>query len=435
MLKASPGLRPVAVLEELLRRHPELGAGIRRTLERRIRQWRALHGAEREVIFRQVHEPGRMGLSDFTDMAGARGHGGRRAAAAPALPFPAGLQRLRARPCRAAGRELRGAGRGPAGCALVPRRRAAKSIAPTACRRRSATSRRRSRRTGPPATTRCAATTAWPPAATIAASPTRTARSRRRTAISSAPSRTRCCCAARATSTPSPTIARFVDALVGRRNARNRKRIDAERAVAAAVAEPARRRRRGGDGHGDLLRRLHAPPGLLHRALAPHRPPAEGAHPRRSDRGLPRRHASDDPAARSRLWRPTAAAMSSTIATSSTRSAPSPARCPGWSTATSSFPRDAYRRLYDAAMEALPARAACKLVVGALAIAHERGCEADLAALIDASLDAGASRTSPICALASRRTPGPCPGHGHADPAQRLRRPDRRAPHREGAPA
>jgi hypothetical protein len=29
-------------------------------------------------------------------------------------------------------------------------------------------------------------------------------------------------------------------------------------------------------------------------------------------------------------------------------------------------------------------------VVGALAIAHERGCEADLAALIDASLDAGA---------------------------------------------
>ena len=42
---------------------------MRRTLERRIRAWRALHGAEQEVIFRQVHEPGRMGLSDFTDMA------------------------------------------------------------------------------------------------------------------------------------------------------------------------------------------------------------------------------------------------------------------------------------------------------------------------------------------------------------------------------
>ena len=71
MLEASPGLRPVAVFEELMRRHPDLGLGVRRTLERRIRQWRALHGPEREVIFRQTHEPGRMGLSDFTDMAGS----------------------------------------------------------------------------------------------------------------------------------------------------------------------------------------------------------------------------------------------------------------------------------------------------------------------------------------------------------------------------
>lgn len=68
MLVAAPGLRPIAIFEELSRRHPALGAGIRRTLERRIRHWRALHGAEREVIFRQTHEPGRMGLSDFTDM-------------------------------------------------------------------------------------------------------------------------------------------------------------------------------------------------------------------------------------------------------------------------------------------------------------------------------------------------------------------------------
>ena len=46
---------------------PEIGAGVRRTLERRIR-WRALNGAERDVIFRQEHPPGRLGLSDFTDM-------------------------------------------------------------------------------------------------------------------------------------------------------------------------------------------------------------------------------------------------------------------------------------------------------------------------------------------------------------------------------
>lgn len=69
LLEAAPGLRPVAVFEEILRRHPDLGAGVRRTLERRIRDWRAVHGADQDVIFRQTHEPGRVGLSDFTDMA------------------------------------------------------------------------------------------------------------------------------------------------------------------------------------------------------------------------------------------------------------------------------------------------------------------------------------------------------------------------------
>ena len=69
MLKAAPGLRPIAVFDEIARRHPEIGASVRRTVERRIRAWRALFGPDQEVMFRQVHEPGRMGLSDFTDMA------------------------------------------------------------------------------------------------------------------------------------------------------------------------------------------------------------------------------------------------------------------------------------------------------------------------------------------------------------------------------
>jgi hypothetical protein len=69
LLKAAPGLRPVAVFEEIRRRHPDLDPGIRRTMERRIRSWRAVHGPEQEVIFRQLHEPGRLGLSDFTDMS------------------------------------------------------------------------------------------------------------------------------------------------------------------------------------------------------------------------------------------------------------------------------------------------------------------------------------------------------------------------------
>ncbi len=46
MLEAAPGLRPVATFEELVRRHPDLGPGVRRKLERRIRAWRALHGPE-----------------------------------------------------------------------------------------------------------------------------------------------------------------------------------------------------------------------------------------------------------------------------------------------------------------------------------------------------------------------------------------------------
>ena len=68
LLKSAPGLRPVAVFDEIRRRHPEIGAGVRRALERRIRAWRALNGAEQDVIFRQRHPPGRLGLSDFTDM-------------------------------------------------------------------------------------------------------------------------------------------------------------------------------------------------------------------------------------------------------------------------------------------------------------------------------------------------------------------------------
>lgn len=69
MLQGVPGIRAVAVYDEMIRRHPDLGEGVRRTLERRIRTWRALNGPDRDVIFRQEHPPGRMGLSDFTDVA------------------------------------------------------------------------------------------------------------------------------------------------------------------------------------------------------------------------------------------------------------------------------------------------------------------------------------------------------------------------------
>jgi len=67
MLQSTPGLRPITVLGEMQRRHLAFSADLRRTLERRIRLWQALHGPEREVIFRQEHPPGQQGLSDFTD--------------------------------------------------------------------------------------------------------------------------------------------------------------------------------------------------------------------------------------------------------------------------------------------------------------------------------------------------------------------------------
>ncbi len=207
MLKASPGLRPVAILEELLRQHPDLGPGIRRTLERRIRQWRALQGAEREVIFRQVHEPGRMGLSDFTDLSGL----GVTIAGAP-LPHRLHHFRLVFSVFEHAHVVLRGesfvalaAGLQDALWSLggVPAEHRTDSF--------SAAFRNLEPEVEEDWIVRCdaarAATTACSPAATIAASRTRTARSSCRTAISRARSGTRCCCAARATSTPSPSTA------------------------------------------------------------------------------------------------------------------------------------------------------------------------------------------------------------------------------------
>jgi hypothetical protein len=67
MLQGAPSLMAVTLLEELQRRHPEqFGDSVLRTLQRRVGQWRAEHGDEREIYFAQEHPPGRLGLSDFT---------------------------------------------------------------------------------------------------------------------------------------------------------------------------------------------------------------------------------------------------------------------------------------------------------------------------------------------------------------------------------
>ena len=68
MLEAAPEVRAIAIFDEIVRRHLNLNRNVRRTLERRIRRWKALNGPEQDVIFRQEQVPGRLGLSDFTDM-------------------------------------------------------------------------------------------------------------------------------------------------------------------------------------------------------------------------------------------------------------------------------------------------------------------------------------------------------------------------------
>ena len=71
MIEAAPKLRPVTVLEEMKRRHPDHDwDSMRRTLERRMREWKGLHGPVQEVIFRQDHPIGQQGMSDFCVMDG-----------------------------------------------------------------------------------------------------------------------------------------------------------------------------------------------------------------------------------------------------------------------------------------------------------------------------------------------------------------------------
>jgi hypothetical protein len=69
MLQTDPRLRPITLLHYLQRAYPAQFPDdrVRRTLERRVRDWKALRGPRRDVVFRQTKEPGRQGLSDFTD--------------------------------------------------------------------------------------------------------------------------------------------------------------------------------------------------------------------------------------------------------------------------------------------------------------------------------------------------------------------------------
>ena len=53
------------------------------------------------------------------------------------------------------------------------------------------------------------------------------------------------------------------------------------------------------------------------------------------------------------------------------------------------FPRQAYARTFEALTASLPARAACRTMVGILALAHEQACEAELANRLATDLEQG----------------------------------------------
>ena len=69
LLRGNAGLEAKTVFEYLQRQNPgRFQDGQLRTLQRRVKGWRATEGPAREVFFAQQHPPGRLGASDFTHM-------------------------------------------------------------------------------------------------------------------------------------------------------------------------------------------------------------------------------------------------------------------------------------------------------------------------------------------------------------------------------
>ncbi|QPN70348.1 hypothetical protein [Synechococcus sp. CBW1108] len=71
MLEKAPQLEPQTLLLHLEQVFPaQEWYRRKRTLQRRVEQWRALHGPAHDVMFLQTHQPGVLGISDFTVLKG-----------------------------------------------------------------------------------------------------------------------------------------------------------------------------------------------------------------------------------------------------------------------------------------------------------------------------------------------------------------------------
>ncbi len=68
-LADNPGLEAKTLFEDLQRRFPgTFSDGQLRTLQRRVKRWRALEGPSKETFFPQLHRPGELAQSDYTHM-------------------------------------------------------------------------------------------------------------------------------------------------------------------------------------------------------------------------------------------------------------------------------------------------------------------------------------------------------------------------------
>jgi hypothetical protein len=71
LLEVNPGLQALTLFQEIQRRYPgRFQDGQLRTLQRKVKTWRALAGPAKEVMFPQEHLPGELGASDFCHLTG-----------------------------------------------------------------------------------------------------------------------------------------------------------------------------------------------------------------------------------------------------------------------------------------------------------------------------------------------------------------------------
>ena len=69
LLEVNPGLEAKTLFDYLQRRYAgRFADGQLRTLQRRLKVWRATEGPAKEVFFAQQHHPGRLSASDFVHM-------------------------------------------------------------------------------------------------------------------------------------------------------------------------------------------------------------------------------------------------------------------------------------------------------------------------------------------------------------------------------